>query len=74
MPVGYKQIIARPLGHRLRSYNRPAFSVVDENQAGPLMVPAYHNVRATGGAVKSLARSIFDRLLPAGRKNDWREI
>ena len=43
-------------------------------QAGPLMVPAYLNVRATGGAVKPLARSIFDRLLPAGRKNDWRGV
>ena len=32
----------------------------------------YRNVRATGGAVKPLARSIFDRLLPAGRKKDWR--
>ena len=30
-------------------------------QAGPLMVPAYLNVRATGGAVESLAK-------------DWREI
>ena len=35
------------------SVNRPAFSVVDKNQAGPLMVPAYLNVRATGGAVAS---------------------
>ena len=35
--------------------NRPAFSVVDKTQAGPVMVRAYHNVRATGGAVKPLA-------------------
>ena len=35
------------------AYNRPAFSVVDKTQAGPLMVPAYRNVRATGGAVAS---------------------
>ena len=29
----------------------------------------YLNVRATGGAVKPLARSNFARLLPEGRKN-----
>jgi len=52
---------ARADGPSRRSNNRPASSVVDKTQAGPLMVPAYLNVRATGGAVKSLAK-------------DWREI
>ena len=44
------------------AFNRPASSVVDKKKhPDPLMGRGYINVRATGGAVKSLAE-------------DWREI
>ena len=43
----------------------------------PSRVPRYQNLKFFGGFCekffKSLARSSFARLLPKGRKNDWRE-